>query len=75
MEYARDAPLLTDDLDLREAAHSIRATAVGTVGLVFRAVSSKVLTRDEGLAGLDLLLTRSSSFITPNLVARAKAAL
>lgn len=75
MAQARDVPLLTDDLDVRDVARSLQVTAVGSIGLVVRAVTTRLLTRDEGLASLDRLLADTSMFITRALVERAKAAL
>lgn len=75
MAQARDAALLADDLDVRDAARSLAVTVVGSIGLIVRAVTTKLLTRDEGLAALDRLLTDSSMFITKGLIERAKAAL
>ena len=75
MAQARDAPLLTDDLDVRDAARSLEVKAVGSIGLIVRAVTTRLLTRDEGRAALEALLTESSMFITKGLVERAKTAL
>lgn len=75
MAQSRDAPLLTDDLDLRDAARALQVTAVGSIGLVVRAVTTRIMGRAEGLAALDRLLVDSSMFITKGLIDRAKAAL
>lgn len=75
MAQARDAPLLTDDLDLRDAARSLDLRAISTIGLVVRAATTGLVARDPAFAGLDRLLADSSLFITRGLVDRAKAAL
>jgi predicted nucleic acid-binding protein len=75
MAQARECILLTDDLDLRDAAKALGVTAVGTVGLIVRAATTELLSAAEANAGLDRLLTDSSMFVTKTLVERAKAAL
>ena len=75
MAQARDAPLLTDDLDLRDAARSLEVKAVGTIGLIVRAVTTKTVGRADALAALDRLVDDSSMFITRGLIERAKSAL
>ena len=75
MAQSRDAPLLTDDLDMRDAAGTLEVRAVGTIGLIVRAATTKLVTRDQARAALDRLLTDSSMFITKALVERAKSAL
>lgn len=75
MAKAREAPLLTDDLDLRDAAQSLDVSAIGTIGLVIRAATTKFVERNEAVFALDRLLDYSSMFITKGLVERAKEAL
>jgi predicted nucleic acid-binding protein len=75
MAQAREAPLLTDDLDVREAAKSLDLEVAGTIGLVLRAATRGLVTRQSALAALDRLLSDSSMFITKALIERAKAAL
>lgn len=75
MAQARDAPLLTDDLDVRDMARSLGLEAVGSVGLVLQAALARRMTTDEGHAALDALFEDSSLFVTRALIARAKAAL
>lgn len=67
--------VLTDDLDLREAAHHAGVRPVGTVGLLVRAATDGVLSAAEGVAALDALWARSSLFLTRPLVEEAKRAL
>lgn len=75
MAQAREAPLLTDDLDVREAAKSLDLEVAGTIGLVLRAATRALATRQSALAALDRLLMESSMFVTKALVERAKEAL
>lgn len=75
MAQARDASVLTDDLDVRDAARSLGITAVGSIGLILRAATTRAVTRQEALDALDRLLSDSSMFITKGLIDRAKATL
>lgn len=77
MELARESHgvLLTDDLDLRDAAHLARLEAVGTLGVIVRAGRLGVLSPVATSAALDALLADSTLFITPNLIQQAKRAL
>ncbi len=75
MAQARDAPLLTDDLDVRDMARSLGVEVVGSIGLVLQAALAGRMTVDEGHSALDVLLEDSSLFVTRALIARAKAAL
>jgi predicted nucleic acid-binding protein len=70
-----DAILLTDDLDLREAAHLAGLHVVGSVGIIVRAGRTGTLSHDAARAGLQRLLPDSTLFITPKLVEQAIAAL
>jgi predicted nucleic acid-binding protein len=71
---ARDAPVLTDDLDVRDAARTLGIRAIGSIGIILRAITTRVLPRAEGLAALDALLEDSSMYVTRALVEQAKAA-
>lgn len=75
MAQARDAMLLTDDLELRDVARSLEVRVAGSVGLVVLATLIGLVTKDQGLAALDALLADSSLYVTPAVIARAKAAL
>jgi predicted nucleic acid-binding protein len=72
---SRGAVLLTDDLDLRDAAAMLEVTAVGTIGVLVRACTTGVMTRTQTLEAMDALLASSSLFITRPLLERAKRAL
>lgn len=72
----RRAPLLlTDDLDLRDAARSVGVRPVGSIGIVLRAARGGLLDADDAEKALDGFLGRSSLFITPSLIDEAKRAL
>lgn len=73
MAQARECPLLTDDLDLRDAAKVLGVHPVGTIGLVVLAALTDVVSRPEALRGLDALLVSSSLFVTKPLLDQAKA--
>ncbi|MEK6975458.1 MAG: hypothetical protein AABY18_03850 [Candidatus Thermoplasmatota archaeon] len=71
---ARDAPVLTDDLDVRDAARALGIRAIGSIGIILRAITTRLLPRAEGLAALDALLEDSSMYVTRALIEQAKAA-
>lgn len=73
--HARDFTLVTDDIDLREACKGLGVEAVGTIGLVVRAVARGLASRDEASRALDALLVDSTLFVTPSLVDAAKQAM
>jgi predicted nucleic acid-binding protein len=66
--------ILTDDLELREIARNRGLQPVGSIGILMRSCREKVLTKPETLASLDDLMVKSSLFITPGLVNKAKDA-
>lgn len=71
----RTVPLvLTDDLDVRDAAKMLGVRPVGTIGLVIRAAKHSLLSRAEALEKLSLL-EGSSLFVTPDLLDRSKRAI
>lgn len=70
-----DGTLLTDDLDLRDAAHLAGVRVVGTIGIIVRAGRIGVVPREKARMALDLLLAESTLFITPKLVHQAQQAL
>lgn len=72
---SRRTILVTDDLDLREAAKSFGVKPVGTIGVLVRARTTDVLTTSEAHDALDALVAKSTLFITQRLIERAKAAL
>lgn len=69
------ALVLTDDLDLREAAKTEGLTPVGCIGLLLRAARARLLDHGSADEALTALLDWSSLFITPELIERAKTAL
>lgn len=76
MAHTRSVPLiLTDDLDVRDAAEALRIRPVGSVGILLRAAT--VGTMDTGAIdkALTALHETSSLFITRDLVDRAREAL
>ncbi|HLF17105.1 MAG TPA: hypothetical protein VI796_06725 [Candidatus Thermoplasmatota archaeon] len=58
-----------------DAAAIVEVRAVGAIGLIVRAATTRLVTKDEARSALDRLLTDSSMFITKALVERANAAL
>ncbi len=66
--------IITDDLGLREIAWNRGLQPVGSIGILLRACREKVLTEPETLASLDDLMVKSSLFITPGLINKAKDA-
>lgn len=75
MAQARDCPLLTEDLHLRDAAKVVGVEPVGSIGLVLLAGLTGLVSRAEAVAGLDGLLETSSLFVTKPLIEQAKASL
>lgn len=74
LAHARKFVLLTDDLDLRDAAKALGVLPVGSVGVLIRASTIGILAKEEAMKALDALLDRSSLFITRPLLERAKRA-
>jgi predicted nucleic acid-binding protein len=66
--------VLTDDLGLREVARGRGLAPVGSIGILLRSCREKVLSKQETLSSLDDLLAKSSLFITPVLINKAKDA-
>ncbi|MBM4250206.1 MAG: hypothetical protein FJ149_12470 [Euryarchaeota archaeon] len=66
--------ILTDDLGLRDVAKSRGLRPAGSIGLVLRACREKTLSKQETLSALDDLLVKSSLFVTPGLINKAKDA-
>ena len=67
--------LLTDDAAARRACVSIGLAAVGTIGLILEAARSKRVPVDEALRALEQLPNKGRLHVTPELLARAIAAL
>ena len=68
------ATVLTDDLGLREVSAVRGLRPVGSVGILLRAFREGRLDRQGTLLSLDALMERSSLFITPALINKAKEA-
>ena len=67
--------LLTDDAAARRACVSVGLAAVGTIGLILEAARSKRVSVDEALRALEQLPNKGRLHVTPELLARAIAAL
>jgi predicted nucleic acid-binding protein len=67
--------LLTDDAAARRACMSVGLAAVGTIGLILEAARSKRVSVDEALRALEQLPNKGRLHVTPELLARAIAAL
>ena len=67
--------LLTDDAAARRACASVGLAAVGTIGLILEAARSKRVPVDEALQALEQLPIKGRLHVTPELLARAIAAL
>jgi predicted nucleic acid-binding protein len=67
--------LLTDDAAARRACVSVGLAAVGTIGLILEAARSKRASVDEALRALEQLPKKGRLHVTPELLARAVAAL
>lgn len=67
--------LLTDDAAARRACLSVGVVAVGTIGLILEAARSKRVSVDEALRALEHLPNKGRLHVTPELIARAVAAL
>lgn len=65
----------TDDLQLRDAAKQMGLQPVGTIGILLRAASRGIVKRAAAEGALDAILTRSSLFVTRELVEEARSAL
>ena len=66
--------IATDDLELRDIARNRGLQPVGSIGILMRCCRENVLSKQETLSSLDDLLVKSSLFITPGLVNKAKDA-
>jgi|SRR3989344_6626095 len=58
----------TDDLDAREIAKYYNVSVHGTVGLVLRALKEKIVKKKEAVEKIKELQTKSSLFITKDLI-------
>ena len=67
--------LLTDDAAARRASVSVGLAAVGTIGLILEAARSKRVSIGEAVRALELLPNKGRLHVTPELLARAIAAL
>ncbi len=63
--------LLTDDWDLRETANIYGIKVHGTVGILFRAYSKKLLKKKELKESLKAIPTRSSLYISSKIIEEA----
>lgn len=59
---------LTDDLDAREVGRIFNLEVHGTVGIILRAFREKILTKETALEKVRELQTKSSLFITSDLI-------
>lgn len=59
---------LTDDLEAREVAKKFKLEVHGTIGIILRAFREKILTKKEAAEKIRQLQTKSSLFITSNLI-------
>jgi uncharacterized protein len=67
--------VLTDDAAARRACLSVGLAAVGTIGLILEAARSKRVPVDEARQALEQLPIKGRLHVTPELLARAIAAL
>jgi len=67
--------LPTDDAAARRACASVGLVAVGTIGLILEAARSKRVPVDRALQALEQLPNKGRLHVTPELLARAIAAL
>jgi predicted nucleic acid-binding protein len=67
--------LLTDDAAARRACVSVGLAAVGTIGLILEAARSERVPIEEALQALQQLPNERRLHVTPELLARAIAAL
>jgi predicted nucleic acid-binding protein len=58
------APVLTDDLDLRRRLEYLEVTVVGSVGVLVRAFTAGRLKRDELDSAVDALFLKSTLYIS-----------
>jgi predicted nucleic acid-binding protein len=65
--------IFTDDLDAREAAKTVGLNPHGTLAIITRAYQENALTRKQALSYLDLLQTKSSLYVTTDLINWAKS--
>lgn len=66
--------LLTDDLELRVAAHSENIIPVGTVGMLLRSFRDRHCSLEVLFEKLDLLFEESTLYITRELIDEVKVA-
>lgn len=66
--------VLTDDLGLRDVAGARGLRPVGSIGIIIRSCREKILSKQETLSALDDLFMKSSLFVTPGLINKAKDA-
>ena len=62
---------LTDDLEARRVAKRFKLEVHGTIGIILRTFRKKILTKKEAVEKIRELQTKSSLFITSNLIERA----
>lgn len=67
--------VLTDDLNLREAAKLVGIRPVGSIGLVVRCHTQGLLKTQEAKKVIDRLAEHSTLFLTPSLIQKVKKAL
>ena len=60
--------ILTDDLEVRGVAQIYDIQPVGTIGILLRAFRDGIITHDELLVKLGLIVDRSTLFITSDLI-------
>ena len=60
--------ILTDDLEVRGIAQIYEIQPVGTIGILLRAFREDILTLDELLEKLGMVIDRSTLFITRDLI-------
>lgn len=65
--------LLSDDLEAREVARSYGLETHGTLGLIARAYRRRMISKSEALDTIDALRSKSSLYLTADLVVWVKA--
>lgn len=58
----------TDDLDARNVAKELNIDVHGTIGIILRAYRENIITKNEAINKIKELYTKSSLFITKDLV-------
>ncbi len=61
---------LTDDLDARDVASKYGIEVHGTIGLILRAFRKRILNKEDALLKVHELKSKSSLFITQDLIAK-----